>query len=203
MSIGHTTRFWLLIFPVIAWCYIGLFLTMQLWYSDQLQAQVWQQHLVHFSIVYMLWLPVFFAYTLFDLTTFRSRPVIFSRLLVAMVTCGVIATAYFYFQPELILTPRRFLLAHLGITAFGLALWYGFVQYLLPRIWQRQLFLHPMLYQGNFDAELQEYLAYNNTLGWQFSGQFNPDYITVYEKTTVVIPSAMDPNNTQIGRAHV
>ncbi len=191
-------RFWLLIIPVIAWCYIGLFLTMQLWYSDHLQAELWQQHLIHFSVVYLLWLPVFFAYTLFDLTTFRSNAVIYSRLLAAIVTCGVIATAYFYFQPELILTPRRFLLAHLGITMVGLGLWYAFVKYLLPRIWQRQLFLHPMLYRENFDLEVQEYLARNNTLGWQFSGQFNPDYITIYEKTTVVIPSSLDSAQTEL-----
>lgn len=191
-------KFWLLVVPVIIWSYIGLFLTMYLWYPSGLSPEIWRAHILHFSAVYILWLVIFFSYTLFDLTTFRSSLMIISRLFAAMVTCGIIATAYFYFQPELILTPRRFLLVHLGITTIGIAVWYGFVQYLLPRAWQRQLFLHPLLYQENFNTGVQEYLANNNTLGWQFSGQFNPDYITVYEKTTVVIPSSFDSAQTEL-----
>lgn len=183
--------FWLLILPVIAWCYIGLFVTMQIWYPNGVAIELWREHLLHFSVVYAFWLVVFFAYTLFDLTTFRSSTAIISRLFAAMVTAGIIATAYFYFQPELILTPRRFLLVHLGITTLGLAVWYAAVQYFLPRIWQRQLFLHPQLYQDNFHFEIQTYLARNSTLGWQFSGQFNPEYIKVYDKTTVLLPASL------------
>lgn len=184
-------RFWLLIIPVITLSYIGLFLTMQIWYPNGVAPEVWQDHFLHFSVVYAMWLVVFFAYTLFDLTTFRSSTTIISRLLAVMVTNGVITTAYFYFQPELILTPRRFLLVHLAITTAGLALWYAAVQYFLPRIWQRQLYLHADLYAQDMHTDIQKFLATNNTLGWQFSGQFNPTYITTYEKTTVLLPSSL------------
>lgn len=190
--------FWLLITPVLAWCYIGLFLTIQLWYPGGLARDLWQEHIIHFSVVYVLWLAVFFAYTLFDLSTFRSSTTIISRLIAAMVTNAVIATAYFYFQPELILTPRRFLLVHLGITTVGIALWYAAVQYFLPRIWQRQLYLHSELFAQKLDSEIQQFLATNNTLGWQFSGQFNPDYIKVYEKTTVLLPSSLHSTSQEL-----
>lgn len=191
-------KFFLLVFPVLTWCYIGLFVTIQLWYPAGLATDVWQEHLLHFSIVYAMWLVVFFAYTLFDLSTFRSSTTIISRLIAAMVTNAVTATAYFYFQPELILTPRRFLLVHLGITTVGIALWYAAVQYFLPRIWQRQLYLHSELFAQNLNSEIQQFLATNNTLGWQFSGQFNPTYIKNYEKTTVLLPSSLQASTQDL-----
>jgi lipopolysaccharide/colanic/teichoic acid biosynthesis glycosyltransferase len=191
-------KFLLLILPIIAWCYFGLFLTMQLWYPAGVSSESWREHLLHFSVVYVMWLLVFFAYTLFDLTTFRSSSTIITRLLAAMLTNAVIATAYFYFQPELILTPRRFLLVHLAITTIGIALWYAAVQYFLPRIWQRQLYLHGALYEQNLNSEIQKFLAEHNTLGWQFSGQFNPNYIKAYDRTTVLLPTIWPAANTEL-----
>ncbi len=188
----------LLLLPIIAWCYIGLFITMALWYPAGLDQDLWREHLLHFTVVYVLWLIVLFAYTLFDLSTFRSSTTIISRLIAAMLTNAVIATVYFYFQPELILTPRRFLLVHLAITTVGLAIWYALVQYILPRIWQRQLYLHSELYEQNLASDIQQFLATNNTLGWQFSGQFNPSYITTYERTTVLLPSSLQASTQDL-----
>lgn len=193
-----TYKILLLLSPIIAWCYIGLFVTMAIWYPSGLDQVSWREHLVHFTVVYVLWLIVFFAYTLFDLSTFRSSTTIISRLIAAMVTNAVIATAYFYFQPELILTPRRFLLVHLGVTTMGIALWYAAVQYFLPRIWQRQLYLHSELYTQDLNSDIQQFLATNNTLGWQFSGQFNPKYITTYERTTVLLPSSLQTSTQEL-----
>ena len=46
---------WLLIVPTVAWFYIGLFLTMALWYPAGIDATDWQAHIFHFSIIYALW----------------------------------------------------------------------------------------------------------------------------------------------------
>lgn len=198
-----SSKFWLLILPVIAWCYIGLFVTIQLWYPAGLEENLWRDHLIHFSIIYALWLIVFFAYTLFDLATFRSRSAIVSRLLAAMVTNGVIATAYFYFQPELILTPRRFLLVHLAITAIGLMMWYMAVHYFLPRIWQRQLYIHQTLYEQKLHTDIQQFLSSHNTFGWQFAGQFNPNEIVAYEKATVILPASLTADTQELAQLFV
>lgn len=186
-------RFWLLIFPALVCFYAGLFLTILIWYPAGLDYSEWRQHLFNFSIIYLFWLVVLFVYTLFDLPTFRSSALAISRLLGAMVTCGVIAVAYFYFQPELILTPRRFLLVHLLITTFGLAVWYALIQYFLPRIWKKYLYLHPLIYQQNLHTGIENYLEVHKTMGWKFGGKFEPEAQNVrLSRATVVLPVNLD-----------
>lgn len=182
-------RFWLLIFPAVLCFYIGLLLTIVIWYPDGLTPQGWQDHLVNFSIIYISWLIVLFIYTLFDLVTFRSSLLVISRLLGAMLTCGIIAVAYFYFQPQLILTPRRFLLVHLLITALGLALWYSVIQNLLPKIWKKQLYLHPQIYEQDLHGNIVEYLEMHRTLGWKFAGTYDAaSPVKHLNRATVILP---------------
>ncbi len=196
MNQWNPQKFWLLILPTIAWFYIGLFITILIWYPSGLSELEMQEHVVNFSVIYAFWLVVFFIYTLFDLSTFRSATLIISRLLGAMLTSGVAATVYFYFQPAFILTPRRFLLAHLFFTMIGLGLWYLMIQKLLPQIWKRNLYLHPLVYTQNLHTGIEQYLNVNKTLGWNFSGKFDAEYnkfngeslASTKQKITVVLP---------------
>ncbi len=117
-------KLWLLILPVLAWFYIGLFATMWFWYPNGITIQLWQEHVINFSVVYIIWLLLFFVYTLFDQATFRSASVFIPRFFAAILSCLMVAVLYFYFQPELLLTPRRFLLVHGLITFAGISIWY-------------------------------------------------------------------------------
>jgi hypothetical protein len=45
--------------------------------------------------------------------------------------CLVLAVVYFYFQPALLITPRRFLIVHMIITSLGITL----MVVSQPRIW--------------------------------------------------------------------
>ena len=103
-------KVWLLILPVAAWFYIGLFATMWFWYPAGIAWNLWQEHVIHFSVVYFVWLVIFFVYTLFDQLSFRSLGLLVPKYIAAVVTCFIVAVLYFYFQPDLLLTPRRFLL---------------------------------------------------------------------------------------------
>ncbi len=193
MRSWNSQQFWLLILPAIAWFYIGLFVTILFWYPAGLETAEWREHLINFSVIYIFWVIVFFVYTLFDLATFRSRMLIISRLLGAMLTSGIIAVSYFYFQPTLILTPRRFLLAHLLFSTIGLVIWYAMIQKLLPRIWNKNLYLHPLVYEQNLHSGIEQYLNLNKTLGWRFLGKFEPgSQITSQQysdkKMTVILP---------------
>ncbi len=196
-------QFWLLILPAIAWFYMGLFVTILIWYPSGLDPVEWREHILNFSIIYIFWVIVFFVYTLFDLSTFRSRSLIISRLLGAMLTSGVIAVAYFYFQPAFILTPRRFLLAHLLFTTVGLIIWYLMIQKLLPRIWNKNLYLHPLVYEQNLHSGIEDYLNVNKTMGWRFSGKFVADSLGTPaqysdKKMTVVLPINLNLEQSEL-----
>ncbi|QQS22791.1 sugar transferase [bacterium] len=192
-------RFWLLIAPALLFFYAGLVLTIMIWYPGGLPQQGWQDHLVHFSVIYAIWLVVLFIYTLFDLATFRSTLLVISRLLGAMLTCGIIAVAYFYFQPELILTPRRFLVVHLLITTLGLALWYSLIQNILPRIWKKHLYLHPLVYEQNLHVGIEQYLDVHRTLGWRFAGRYDLDSLDIHlNRATVILPVDFSLNDSEL-----
>lgn len=184
-------KLWLLILPVLAWFYIGLFATMWFWYPAGISAELWQDHVINFSVVYLIWFILFFVYTLFDQTTFRSVSVFVPRFIAAIFSCVVVAVLYFYFQPDLLLTPRRFLLVHALITFIGISLWYVWVQYVLPRIWQRHLFVHPRLGMDNLKHEIEQFLSNNRTLGWQYIGEFNSAGNIASERTTVILPAGI------------
>lgn len=191
-------QIFLLILPAIAWFYIGLFITILLWYPAGLSSSEWREHLINFSLIYIMWLIVFFIYTLFDLPTFRSRVVIASRLAGAMITSGIIAVAYFYFQPTLILTPRRFLLAHLLFTTLGLLFWYWFIQKLLPKIWNKNLFLHALVFEQNLHTGIEQHLNLNPTLGWKYSGKFDEGSTSLDKRITVVLPVNLNLERSEL-----
>lgn len=172
---------WVLIVPTVAWFYIGLFLTMIFWYPTGLSAGAWQAHLLNFSVVYILWLGVFLSYRLFDLNTLRTTQSFFGRLIAVMVICLVIAVLYFYFQPALLITPRRFLLVHLIISSIGIVIWYFITRRLINRFSKRPIYFHSTL--TAFD-EMQNLVTSHEFLGLQFAGP-----ISVTRSIEQLIPS--------------
>lgn len=139
---SKSTMAWLLVIPVLAWCYIGLFLTMFVWYPTGLSSSQWQAHIFHFTIIYLMWLVVFFSYRLFDWDALRVTRTFFGRIIGALVLCLVIAALYFYFQPALLITPRRFLLIHLLISGIGIIVWYILMRRAASRTRQRDVYVH-------------------------------------------------------------
>ncbi len=158
---------WMLVIPTLAWCYIGLFLTMSLWYPAGLSINAWQSHLLHFSVIYVLWLIVFFSYRLFDWESLRTIQTLFGRLAAALVACLVIAVLYFYFQPALLITPRRFLLAHLFISGFGIIAWYFLMRRAVSTNRRRNVYVHSS--QTSSD-EVKGLIENYKLLGLNFAG---------------------------------
>lgn len=182
-------KLWFLVLPVLALFYVGLLVTIQIWYPEGLDARSYEQHLTNFSVIYVFWLISFFIYTLFDLKTFQKFTVVIARLVAAMVTNALIAISYFYFQPELILTPRRFLLVHLFITFVCLLLWYGLAQRILLRLWKKNLYLHEHLYTQSLHNKVEQLLRSNQTLGWKLAGRFDQVATGLETKATLLLPA--------------
>ncbi|MEZ4180638.1 MAG: sugar transferase [Candidatus Doudnabacteria bacterium] len=187
----------LLVLPSVLWFYIGLFLTMELWYPGGLDSEAFAAHLANFSVIYVFWVITYFVYTLFDLKTFQNSYAIISRLLAATMTNGLIAISYFYFQPELILTPRRFLLVHLLLSFVGVAIWFAGVQRILPKIWRRQLFLHPGLYEQNLHGDVNLLVTQNHMLGWDFAGPLQK-IESLGQRAAVLVPALSQLEQTEV-----
>ena len=175
---------WLLLIPVIAWFYIGFFLTMSLWYPAGVTPAQWQSHLMHFTIIYALWLVVFFSYRLFDVDALRVTQSFVGKFLAAILVCLFIGALYFYFQPELLLTPRRFLIVHVLITGLGIMLWYILMRRAVQRSLGHAVYAHSSL---NNHEELQTLLQRYKFLGLEYAGVSAGCESNTFSKGTILI----------------
>ncbi len=113
--------------PSILFFYAALVLSIWIRYPAGLTPLEWRQHLVAFSAVFVLWLLPLYAHRLFEWRPFESLSRTVVTLASAAATNAAVAILYFYVQPSLVLTPRRFLLMVVGFSFLLLCLWYGYV----------------------------------------------------------------------------
>jgi exopolysaccharide biosynthesis polyprenyl glycosylphosphotransferase len=124
-------KFWFLVVPVALLFYVGLWLTIVFRYQDTLGHATASQLLRTFSFIFLLWLVVFFIHGLFETEVFRRYTSLVFSLVSATIVNVLIAVIYFYFQPNLVLTPRRFLLIDVTVTFVLLLGWYLLMKYFL------------------------------------------------------------------------
>lgn len=179
----------MLVIPVLAWCYIGLFLTMSLWYPAGLTIINWQSHLLHFSIVYLMWLIVFFSYRLFDWDVLRSIRSVLGRIFVSLVICSALGALYFYFQPALLITPRRFLLAHVFITGLGIIFWYLLMRRAVISNRKRKVYVH----SSHLTNDIQQLIKDHSLMGLEFAGSLSGE-TNLAHGSILVVPTRGEIN---------
>lgn len=119
----NIVSFWLIALPNLGLFYFSLFLTISWRYGEYSAEIQWQNHLTHFTALHVIWLLVFWSMHMFERETFRRYTTLFFNLLTAKAINLLIAIGYFYGQPELILTPRRFLLVDVVICFLLILIW--------------------------------------------------------------------------------
>ncbi len=166
--------FWLVFMPVIAILYFSLWMSIQLRYNGNLSPEGVVVHVKAFSILYLLWLLVFFIHGLFEFGVLRRYVSLVLTLVSAMAVNTIISVAYFYSLPDLILTPRRFLLIHVFVTFVLVLGWFLMVKYFLKNR------MTEFLYLFSFDNELEELekeINNNSYLGFKVLGHLNSEAI--------------------------
>lgn len=109
--------------PDLALMFLALYLTVQARHDD-LSPERWGNHLWLFSIVHVIWLVVLLMYRAFDADALRRYTTVLFRLLSAMAVNFLAAVVFFYYQPGLLLTPRRFLLLDVAIAFLLMLSWH-------------------------------------------------------------------------------
>jgi lipopolysaccharide/colanic/teichoic acid biosynthesis glycosyltransferase len=113
----------LLIIPSIILMYAALFLTLRLWYPGGLSQIVLMDHYLLFSLVFVGWLFSFVVFHVVDAWFHQHVRTFVSAFLSATLVNGVFAVIVFYVQPNLLITPRRFLVVLIGLTSVFLFVW--------------------------------------------------------------------------------
>lgn len=190
-QIASQKRWFVLVFqvvPTILFWYAALTLALVVRYPAGLEAVDVRAHVIAFSWVFALWLLSMFAHRLFEWQPVADRSKIIAALMSATLTNGVLAIIYFYAQPDLLLTPRRFLALVLGFSFALLLFWYGWV---LRRVQAR--FRQAWFVLGHADEwqELAALCAAASQQGVEYRGRLQPyadEFETVPGGAVVVVP---------------
>lgn len=177
----------LLILPVLSFWYVGLFLTILFWYPSGLSEFEWKAHVIQFSVVFVMWFIIFFVYSLFDLKVIHNIRTMLTRLFGATFFCVIAAIIYFYFQPELLLTPRRFLLVLTFISSMGIFLWYWILHLISPKVGKNIVYSY---YDSAENKDLKELISLHGYTGLIYGGVFSENNVvnTNDSPATLILP---------------
>jgi exopolysaccharide biosynthesis polyprenyl glycosylphosphotransferase len=105
--------------------YLSLFLTLMIRYSSDFNSYIWSRHLLPFTIIFLVWLIVFYIDDLYDLSFNQGLAGLLVKLVRGMIISVMVAAVFFYFTVDRLFTikPQRVLLIHAIIATVILYLW--------------------------------------------------------------------------------
>jgi exopolysaccharide biosynthesis polyprenyl glycosylphosphotransferase len=180
--------FWFIILPDFCLMFLSLYLTIVVRYHSQIESINWNVYLKAFSFLYLLWLLIFFIHGLFELFSLRRYTIVVFNLVSAMAVNLLVSVSYFYIQPNLTLTPKRFLLINVSIAFLLILLWHLLIKYLLKNRFNQNIYLF------SFNKELMELekeILGQSYLGYKILGHLNEQSLNeeVFTKdASIVLP---------------
>lgn len=106
--------------------YNALFLALVIRFQSWPEKKIWQPHIFPFSILFILWLLIFYIVGLYDLKKFISFKELRSVLIRTMALAGGLAILLFYLVPFFIITPKTNLVLDIGVSLGFLIIWRKF-----------------------------------------------------------------------------
>ncbi|MDO8495073.1 MAG: sugar transferase [bacterium] len=161
----------LLFFSDIIILYTSLFATLILRYGTDLQDQ-FNFHLLPFSILFIIWLFVFYIANLYEFSFLKNGPEFYSTFFKTAATNAVLAIAFFYLLPYWGIAPRRNLFLFLIIfSGLDFVTRVGF-----NYLFSSRKFKSPTIIVGlnEQSIELAKFLNDNPQLGYRLEAILDP-----------------------------
>ena len=111
--------------------YLSLYLTLLIRYSSKQLATSWAIHLWPFTIIFLLWLIIFYISNLYNLNLAINNLKFFQLSGKALAITGLISLAFFYLIPQINIAPKRNLFIFIVIFAVLFVLWRQFYNWSL------------------------------------------------------------------------
>ncbi len=103
--------------------YASLVSTLYLHYGREGFADWWGLHKIPFSILFALWILIFFIAGLYDRRFLKPGAELYGNVVKTMITCAVIGIALFYSIPSFIIAPKTNLLIQIAATTTLIIVW--------------------------------------------------------------------------------
>ncbi len=107
----------------IVFAYLALFCTVYLRFWPNFDYNILKQHLLPFSILYLMWLVLFYIFGLYDLDFTNPRANLLARLGTCLAVCLAISVIFFYTVPLFGITPKTNLLIDIIIFCLFIIVW--------------------------------------------------------------------------------
>jgi exopolysaccharide biosynthesis polyprenyl glycosylphosphotransferase len=111
--------------------YFSLYLTLLIRYWQAPGSDIWQSHLIPFSIIFIAWIIIFYITDLYNLHAAVNNINFFRLALRSIAISGLLAIAFFYLAPEIKIAPKRNLLIYIFVFALVFYLWRNFFNWLI------------------------------------------------------------------------
>jgi exopolysaccharide biosynthesis polyprenyl glycosylphosphotransferase len=174
-------KFFLLIGDILV-LYFSLYLTLLLRYQQQPTTTIWQSHLGPFSIIFLVWLVVFYISDLYNLNLAINNAKFFQRAIKSITIAGLLSAAFFYLNSGVGIAPKTNLLIYIFVFTCLFILWRRFYNWSLNSYLPKNNLL--IIGYNNQVQELIDALSSNPHLGFKISA--------------VVSSYPMPPNNLKI-----
>lgn len=103
--------------------YASLFFTLLLRYQSEFTYEKWQLHFTPFTIIYILWIVIFYINGLYDITRAKNTSTFWRTFFESLGINILLAVAIFYLNPSLGIAPKTNLLINLGVFALLFFIW--------------------------------------------------------------------------------
>ena len=176
--------------------YLALALTLLLRYGSGAFGVHWSGHVWPFTVVFAIWLVVFYIVGLYDFDALRSRIEMASRAAEGLVAALLISVAVFYAVPAFEIAPKTNLVIAVAFYAALLALW----RILTMHLFSRDRFRLKVLFIGGGPeaATLCEILAVNPHLGYTCAAVLAEDARTELPACDIVVVSRRLQGNPEL-----
>lgn len=113
----------ILIFGDIIVLYFSLYLTLLIRYRQTPEAELWQNHLLPFSVIFVVWIIIFYIAGLYNLHLAVNNASFFRLTARSLGIAGLLSLAFFYLTPQINIAPKRNLLIYIAVFFIVFYLW--------------------------------------------------------------------------------
>jgi len=162
----------LLIIGDIFLLYLSLLIALFFGFWGGFTWEVFLNHLLPFSILYLFWLIIFYVFGFYDLGLFRTPFVFYTRILTGLGFSLALGITFFYLIPFFGITPKTNLLFNVlifGVLTLG---WRKFFYSLFSSHFQNKV---AMIGMGPQSEELAIAIQKNPHLGYKLTAFFDPE----------------------------
>lgn len=154
----------------VVFAYLALFGTILLGFWGNTNWQIVGQHLLPFSLLYLVWLLLFYIFGLYDLNLIRPKSELLAKTGQCFIGCFAVGLAFFYLVPMFGITPKTNLLINIVIFSALTILWRRLFYTLFSSLYLQNI---SFLGRGPLADKLAKEIEKHPQLGYKFVKFFN------------------------------